>query len=252
MKRKSILRRIPRPVRAIINLVLAVALAVLYYISIGCPALSFQQEFRRAERAHLIGRSKIVDTVTDYRDYDKMIVGETEHGVCFFGVYDVTYGYSNGKNQTKPYYTFTYYEKTKDVTVAVAPNSSLIWGMAGASLPIYIFDTHPEAVRAEIRTTVSGEGTYFTIDGKKVTGPFTETFTAEAGRSGDGYFRFTLTDDDGKGSLALGLLSRVASGEQLVSDERDTIIPFTVRLYDASGDLIMEKELTISASQSRR
>lgn len=251
MKRKNILRRIPRPVRAMVNLVLAIALAVLFYISIGCPTFSFEREFRRAEKAHLVGRSEIVETVTDYREYDKMIVGETEHGVCFFGVYEVTVGYSNGRNQYVPYYTFTYYEKAEDVTVAVAPNSSFIWSMAGASLPIYIFDTHPEAVRAEIRTTISGEETYYSND-KKHTVSFKETFTAEAERSGDGYFRFALESQDENGSRALGLLSMVASGENLTSDERDTVIPFTVRLYDANGTLILEKELTISAHHSNR
>ena len=251
MKRKNLFRRIPRPVRTIGNLVLAVALAALFYISIGCPTYSFEREFRRAEKAHLVGRSEIVDTVTDYQEYDKMIVGETEHGICFFGVFDVTVGYSNGRNQYVPYYTFTYYEKTEDVTVAVAPCFSSIWSMYGASLPIYLFDTHPEAVRAEIRTTVSGEETYHSND-KKHTISFKETFTAEAERSGDGYFRFTLQSQDENGSRALGLLSSVASGESLASDERDTIIPFTVRLYDASGEMILEKELTIRAPHSHR
>lgn len=241
MKCKKLFPRIPRSVRAIINLVLAIVFAAVFYLAIGCPTLSFTQEFRRAERAHMVGRSKIVDHIRNHQDYDKMLIAETEHGVCFFGRFEVI----TGHNQKEHRYSFTYYEKTGDVTVAVAPTiSGSVWNFPGFHLPIYVFDDHPEAVRAEIKTTVSGNYSY-SSDGKNFTVPFTEPFTAEANRSGDGYFRFTLKSDDEMSARALGLLSDIASGGIVSSSQQDTVIPFTVRLYDGQDQLILEKNLEI-------
>lgn len=246
MKRLRFFSPATRPIRAIINCLLTVALAVVFYISIGCPTFSFTQEFRRAEKVHMVGESVIVDTVTNHPDYSRMIVGETEHGICFFGM-DMVQIASRFGNPSKAYYTLTYCEKTADVTVAIAPNDgAAMWDMMRCSFPVYIFDEHPEAVRAEIRTTVTGKETYYS-EGKKVTVSFKETFTAEAERSGEGYFRFTLTNNDENGGRALGLLSMVGSGAGLSSENKSTVIPFTVRLYDENGALVVEKVFILQA-----
>ena len=115
---------IPRPVRAILCAVCAIALAIAYYIALGCPTLTDEQEFRRAEKIHLVGPSKIVDTLTsEYSEFDKMIVGETEYGICFFGKYTYTTGVYN-KDETD--YRLFYAEKTGDLTLVPAPNRAAI------------------------------------------------------------------------------------------------------------------------------
>ena len=119
MKIVRFFQGIPRPVKACFFAVFVGLVAIVYYIAIGCPTLSFRQEFRRAEKANLVGPSKIVDQLDnhDYNEYDNLIVGETEYGVCFFG----RRKYSVAGTRTKKIYLyqFNYREKTGDITVVV-------------------------------------------------------------------------------------------------------------------------------------
>lgn len=236
MKLKNLINRIPRPVRACIAGTLAIVLAIAYYIALGCPTLSFKQEFRRAEKVHLVGPSNIVDTiVVDYREFDKMIVGETEEGICFFGRYYHCYPYDEAFAE-KLYY-FSYVEKTGDITIAAAPNVwGLIWNDSAQSVPVYLFVGAPEAVRAEITL-------------HKATN-FNQSFHAEATRLDSGVFRFWL-EAEGEGLSALFTLSCITGGTPygLTYDILFTTIPATVKLYDADGALILEKELVIQANQ---
>lgn len=247
MKFREFFARIPRPVRAVINVVLVLFLAAAFYISIGCPTFSFTQEFRRAEKAHLIGKSEIVEHITDYYDYEKMLVAETEYGVCFFGRFEVIVGNGKGKNKNEKRYDFTYYEKKDDITIAIPPNQSgWNWDLIGYDLPIYIFHEYPEAVSAHMDVTIAGTHSY-RENGQEFTKTYTRSFYASSERSGDGYFRLTLESGGGDQGLALALLSRLASGDKFLSDaELETVIPINVRLYDSQNNLIVEKTIEIT------
>ena len=240
------LDRIPRSVRAIFYTLLALALAISYYIALGCPALGMRHEFRRAEKAHMVGLSKIIDTLSndDYYGYDKLLVGETAHGVCFFGRYEVVVGMKNGRNQTKNQYHFAYCEKTDDITLCAPPN---VWGTTWdafefkRSLPVYVFTEHSQAVRAEVEVTVVGS------TGKNGVGKFTVPFQAEAERAKEGFFRFTFEADQKSSLKALYYLSIIGSGDRsdMHTNDRLEAITAVVRLYDADGTMILEKSVTI-------
>lgn len=249
MKWKNRLERIPRPVRACVYTVLAIVLVVVCYIALGSPTLSVQQEFRRAEKANLIGPSKIVDTLdSQYHDFDKMIVGETDYGICFFGRYYTNHPYNDPF--AEKHYLFTYVEKTGDLTVTAAPN---FWGWAWVtsprtvSLPVYLFTDEPEAVRAEIEMVITGD-TSLSTGGNINMVQFSETFRAEAARTQSGIFRFWFEAKEESGLSALRYLSNVTGGSFYFKTEGEynAVIPATVRLYDSQGKLILERTIEIT------
>lgn len=243
-KLKAMLERIPRPVRAIFYTLLALTLAISYYIALGCPALGMRHEFRRAEKAHMVGPSKIVDTLSndDYYEYDKLLVGETDHGICFFGRYYNSRPYDNPLAENL--YHFSYVRKTGDVTLCAPPNA---WGTMWGSfefkqeLPVYVFTEHSQAVRAEVEVTVVGS------TGKNGVGKFTVPFQAEAERAKEGFFRFTFEADQKSSLKALYYLSIIGSGDRsdMHTNDRLEAITAVVRLYDADGTMILEKSVTI-------
>lgn len=244
MKVKNLLDRIPRPAKAIFCAVCVILLAIMYYIALGCPT-TFRQEFRRAEKAHMVGPSVIVDQMlVDYSDFDKMLVGETKDGICFFGRYYDHYPYRDLSAEKR--YHFTYVEKTGDLTIVAAPNA---WGHSWAfhgferSLPVYLFTEQVRAARAELEITVRGSYSKFSI-----TKHYEHTFQGEAARSDSGVFRFWFSADTDDGLAALNFLSTATGGSaymNLSEDELATVFPATVRLYDVSGNLILERELKI-------
>ena len=251
MKLKNWILRIPKPVKVCVCAVCVILLAAVYYIVLGCPA-TFRQEFRRAEKAHLVGPSKIVDSLKgEYTEFDKMIVGETEEGICFFGKY--SYNDGNARKEKTAYY-FTYLEKTGDLTLAAAPNvSGVHWSFFGfaRTLPVYLFTEDTTAARAEINIHVTGKYRSES-NGKAITKAFNETFQAEASRTEEGFFRFWLEGSD-KGSLsALYYLSNT-TGNAWGFDYSDlpSGATATVRLYDAEGNQIREETITLIAPDEK-
>ena len=121
-------------------------------------------------------------------------------------------------------------------------------------LPVYVFTEHENAVRATISITVTGSRSY-TVNGKKVVDPFSETFEAEATRDKEGFFRFDLTAGNSKPhdpfaqendeSYALFSLSHLCSDNAYFDGQRTMVIPITVTLYDADGNEILTRELQL-------
>lgn len=240
--------QLPYPVRGCINVALGLLFAAWLYISLGAPTFTFQQEFRRAEAHYMIGPSTIVSRInsSSYADVDNMIVGETEHGVVFF-----TRRQNDGYGIFNDYsYQFHYREKTGDITILAAP----IWGgsmLIGNQLPVYVFDQYPEATYADLSVTIEGQVTKH-IEGKEVTYEFWETFDDHATRTTEGHFCFTLVNTRHSYGVpssrdtrqdALECLSKV-SNSTLFQDD-DAIITATIRLYNAAGELLLEKKLPI-------
>lgn len=249
-KLKKLFNRIPRPAKAIFCATCAVALAILYYIALGSPAFTFEQEFRRAEKANLVGPSKILDTLEgEYAEFDRMIVGETEHGICFFGEEITTVYRGSDYKREEMMFTFSYREKTGNITVLAAPNyTAALWDQFTYSIPVYVFDCYPEAVRAELELTITGTYSYHSTGNMMIT-DFSERFSAEAERTGEGFFRFMLKTSDKDSAYALKLLSDLSSSKMFnTSKDVDTVVPGTVRLYDENGNLIIEQTFEICSA----
>lgn len=243
---------IPRPLRACLWALLAIALAVTYYISLGCPTVSMRQQLRRAEKVYMVGPGKIVDEVVspEYSEFDKMLVSETDHGIIFFGRYGSD-GRQGVKHKGKWAYRFNYVEKTDDVTFAASPT---VYRFGVHRMPVYVFTEHKDAVIASISITISGTHSYTSND-TPVEDPFHETFTSEATRDANGFFRFDLVADynpsynpsdlNNDASYALYCLSDIANNGPLNRDQQTMVIPVTIKLYDAQGQLILTRELTL-------
>jgi len=247
MKLKKLFYRIPRPVKACFFALLALIMAVVYYIALGCPT-TFRQEFRRAEKAHMVGPCDIVDTLYgQYSEFEKMIVGETEYGICFFGRYGSSR--QGNKHGGEWNYSFFYHEKTGDITILAAPGSSAFeWTFSGfaRALPVYVFTDEQEAVRAEIMLTVTGEYTYYfhgVPEKDPVKNSLNRTLQAEAPRDDTGMFHFWLEADDQPGLAAMQYLSNAIGGNAVGINRLEDLsaIQATVRLYDTQNTLIREE-----------
>ena len=248
MKNGKATIRLPRPVKVFIYIVSIIILAVTYSIALGCPTLSLRQELRRIEKAHLVGPSTIVDIVhrTEYGDFDKLLVGETAHGICFLGKHPRIP--TNRFILTGNKYSFTYIPKTGEITVAPAPNiSGVFWNLKGETLPVYVFTSVENAVRAEIEITVQGE----------MSNPdpnysynvfYNETIKAESTRKISGAFRFMLKGSTNTESHALAQFSTIYSNSLSVPlVETNFPIPVIVRLYDSNNKLIAEEQFTMGS-----
>lgn len=245
MKLKNLIHRIPRPVRACICVFLAVVLAVSYYVMLDCPVLTMKQQFRRAEKVHLVGPSKIVDMLEEeeYGEFVRMYVGESENGISFFGLYHNNHPYNNPFDE-KEYY-FHYTEKASDMTLCAAPN---VWGPSWEffgfeqALPVYLFTENSEAVRAELEMTVKGSSQ------KKAGEQLTAHFPASTELTGEGFFRFYLKADKEQSLEALYFLSSAISGNAMhgiCCKENVTEISAVIRLYNADGKLIAVENRTL-------
>ena len=245
MKHKQWIKRIPKPVKAGFCVVGIILLTGILYITTGCPTLTMKQEFRRAEKVHLVGPSTIVHNMkSQYQEFDKMIVGETEHGVCFFGRYYNSYPY--GDPFAEPQYLFTYREKSGDLSIHAAPNIwGRFWRYERDTLPVYLFDEYPQASRAELELAVA----YVTSPAEMSSSnavEFQEHFHQTANRIGDGFFLFWLNSKSTSGHTAMRLLSEITSGTLIMSaSDAKTVITATVQLYDPQGELIVEEVLEI-------
>ena len=242
-------QRIPRPCRAILNLTFSLILVVILYVMFGSPAFSRKHEFRRAERANFVGPSTILFSgkVSNY-DHDHLIIGETDEGVLSY----------IPNNSIYP--TVNYFPKTGGITIVSAPKQlpGFDWGMhnLAVSLPVFLIDDHPEAVRAELEIHVEGVVEY-TLNGNEISITLDQHFSAESFREGEGYFRFTF-DRPFNEDLADDIFSsrthihHDADGYALESlaqaftehgtHAKGTISSAVVRLYAADGTLIVETE----------
>jgi hypothetical protein len=251
---------IPRPLRACLWALLVIVLAILYYIALGCPTLSLRQELRRAEKVHLVGPSKIVDQVNGelYSEFEKMLVGETEHGIIFFGRF--------GSSRSGPIhegtrsYELSYIEKTGDMTFAAPPTGLSYFPLP--TLPVYIFTEYADAVRATISIQATGSRIYNKQNVGKVEDPFDVSFHAEADRDENGFFRFLLTAKSNQpqdpfgyhndSAYALLCISCICSGESYYDNCATMVIPITVTLYDAEGNEIVTRQLQLGPYEQEK
>jgi len=99
-------------IRTIINCVLIVSLIPVYYISVGRPPLSPRHQFRRMEKAAMVGPAKILDTISFERDneyaVDRLLLATSDEGVTLFAY----------NKKRMEYINHLYYrEKQGDITV---------------------------------------------------------------------------------------------------------------------------------------
>lgn len=250
MKKGFFWFRISRPKRVGILIVALMVLLGVLYGSLGSPLLTLEQHFRRAEKANLVGPSTIVDTLrssdSDYREFETLLVGETDHGILFFGPYEVQIAGRN-MNDTETRYHFRYIEKTGDMTLVAAPNTGgPHWRILPNQVhcPVYLFTDHKNAVRAEVSIHVQRFNN--TDDNTNKLPSHIEIFDVAAERSENGFFRFWLHAETETALNALYALSTYGGGNSLhfTVTEKHCILAL-VKLYDQNGSMVAEKQLLL-------
>ena len=236
---------IPRQVRICVNILIILYLLLTFYVSIGSPVFTLEQRFRRAEKAHLVGPGEIVDQTQWglYSQFTDMLVAETEHGVMFYGYWDQHY-------PLEDYEVFSYREKTGKLTFLAPPSLGFSWAFDSfdRTVPLYLFDDYPEAVRAE--ASVHAKGTHQVNDTKN---SFDMRFEVSADRFSDGVFRFLLELESGfpLRQAAAQLLTEISTTAEswpysnTSAFRKQPHANITIRLYDAQDNLIVEEELIL-------
>ena len=237
---KRLWLRIPRPWRAMMNILAILVLAVAFYISIDAPTFTREQALRRTEKENLVGPSEILfnQEVENYR-YGHLILAETDHGIITW-VDDSTFG-------------FNYHEKTGDLTVVTGPKYWFNWGSDEfeVCLPIFLVDDHPEAVRAELELDVEGFFVH-NSNSENLQEPLDHHFSLEAQREAEGYFFFTVDlpmvpqGEQGSNGYALDALAQhFTNWWRNALPESNFSITATVRLYDGNNDLIVTRDMVL-------
>ena len=236
---------IPRRIRAGLNILIILLLLLTFYLSIGSPVFTLHQRFRRQEKAHLVGPGVIVDHVDRgiYLEYTDLLVAETENGVIFYGYWDQRYPYDD-------YETFSYREKTGKLTFLAPPSLGFSWAFDSfeRTVPLYLFDDYPDAVRAE--ASVHAKGTY-QVNAEH--NRFDMRFEVSADRFADGVFRFLLELESGQPLklAAAKMLTEISTTAEswpystTSAFHKDPHANITIRLYDEQDNLIAEEDLVL-------
>jgi hypothetical protein len=161
---------------------------------------------------------------------DGLILGQDPEAVYLYVIH-------KGSPETSE---LIYRKKEGAVTLLAAPGTALLQFEYQAHIPVILYDSCKEAVRAEVDLMV-----YF--------GDFRQTYALTAQREGDGYFAFDLVARNagtlGEEGEALRLLQEVCSNS--MAGNADIAFPAAVRLYDAAGALILEETTYIRSAAAQ-
>lgn len=235
MKRlKAWFSRVPRPVRACADLLLAALLLAVCYAASGCPSFGIRDAFRRAEKAELTGPSRILDVVDVPRDwavsgYSRLVVADAGEEILFFPQ-------ATPRGSTSMDGKLFRREKEDGLLAVPAPCDGIFSPDRGGDtvLPLFLFadDERAVTVRAEL-TLSSAYGVTGTA--RRERGYFTLYLPAPAG-----------IWDTGDGAL----LTALAETNRLYAGQSQSF-PVRVLLYDGSGTLLDEREALIRSRVSQ-
>jgi hypothetical protein len=225
----------------VLNLVLLAVVLLLFYISIGCPAFTPEQQFRKEEKAYLVGPAKILDNIslekyTGYSPYNRLILATSDEGVSLFQCDKTDLDINK----------LVYRKKQGDVTVLSLPAISIseFESAVYLEIPIIVFDSFPKAVRAEMEIELTS--LYGPDEGL-----FQKEYALTAERDAEGYFLFALSASSANRFERLGLEGQALYLLTEFSDDNPTnsnvnrAIPVTVRFYDHSDNMIAEQHIEI-------
>lgn len=236
---------ISRKTRAVLNFsVSALILLLLSFCWIKdfkenyVAPISVEEQFRMEEEIHMVGPGKILadlslDAFTVNEGHDRLILASTDKGVETF-LYD-----STGQRQC----IFNYREKQGDITVLSVPSifsESWAWSYIAPKtrlrIPVILFDSHPQAVRAEVDIELSA---IFDPAGGHI---YRNTYHMAADRSADGYFLLELSVRDfgylREEGRAVWYLTDFSKGCEVPQVAYYEYLPIHVRLYDQNGNIV--------------
>ena len=250
MKLKFLWLNIPRPVRAVINIIAVLIVAVTFYVCIGAPVLNEEQAFRREERANLLGPSSILfnEKVENYPYGTNLILADTDN--CLITWVD------------DDWYGLNYHEKTGDITVVTAPAYWFDFGQEwwDMTLPVFVVDDYPEAVQAVLELDIRGVYVH-NLNGERLEEPLDHQFALTNHREGEGFFWFRLnlesiepylehgnvveTPHGANGYAVDALADTFTNAMTVMNPQSNVSITARVTLYDEYENLVAEKDLIL-------
>lgn len=238
-KLKAWRRAVPRPARIAGNLLLAAVLLCLFYVFCGCPDLTAEQAYRRAEERNLIGPGEILGilNVDISGGYDRLLLAKTDAGVVQFCYRQENLGVWKGHTFSSYEGNLIYREKEGVVTLMAATGEKFWSDQEEKALPLILFDDCPKAVRAQLDLHLIGE--YNSSD-------YDFTYHLDAQRAAGGYFVFDLISNSGteKENYAISQVSRLYEESGGAGEE----IPVTARLYGQLDELIYEGDVKLRSA----
>ena len=232
-------RDIPRPVRIVRNILLAAVLLFLFYVFCGCPDMTAEQAYRRAEERNLVGPGEILGilNVNISGGYDRLLLAETDAGVVQFCYRNENLGFLKGHSFSSYEGNLIYREKEGVVTLMAATGEMYGSYRGEKTLPLILFDDCPKAVRAELDLRLTGKHNSSNYD---------FTYHLDAQRTAGGYFAFDLISisETEEENFAISQVSRLYQESGGAGEE----IPAAVRLYSQFDELIYEGEATLRSA----
>lgn len=236
-KWKNPFHGLPRSVKAILNVIGTMLLLCVFYISLGSPVFTPEQQFRREEKSNLVGPAKILDIVSlkeysRYNRYDELLLATSSDGVTLFW-YDREELVRN---------EFVYRKKMGDITVLSLPGliESSFESATRVDIPIVLFDSFPEAAHAEMEIELAEQYNDNT--------ELRKVYTLTSDRDHDGYFLFNLSAWSsyrlGREGLAIYQLTYISDDDPF-SNSPKVAIPITVRFFDKESNMICERSLLL-------
>lgn len=234
-KLRRIWNTLPKLPRFLLNLLVIAILIFAMYTFLSAPPFTTEIQYRRVEKANLIGPAEILGMESvDFSDYDRILVADDGAGAILYA--------ESTERLCEP--ELIYREKTGSITILTAPDPapySITDTMRYAT--IFAFDDCPEAVRAELTLTLKAD-----YRGEA----FEKTYTLESDRTNTGYFKFLLRcmnlEGLGAESYAIQILSSITG--YVGRYHMDTVLPATVRLYDSNDQLICEENISLRAVEA--
>ena len=222
--------RIPRRLRVAVDLTLAAALLLALYVAAGCPAFGEENEFRRAEKAGMMGPSEIMDWVAVQRGwpsvgYDRVLIGDDGDAILF-------YTYTTGRGTSSLEGRLLRREKTEGLLLTPLPCGSVNFWQSTEVLPLFLFADDPDAVRAEVLLRLTGEETV-TLTGDR-------RASEGDGSNLPGFFYFQLPVTGANREALESLMSCASTFADYGED-----FPAVIRLYDAGDRLLTETDYVI-------
>ena len=223
---KGLWKKISRQLRFALDALLVLALLTAVYVALGCPFLGETIRFRRAEKANLMGPSKIIERLDVPEDWlmvswDRLLIGDDgEEIVLWFH----QHGAGSG--------TFKRLNKSDGILLTPLPECDAADAaelQQDGVMPLFLFADDPAAVKAtvQLRLSETEEITLTQVRGKPA-----DTRAGEPG-SRERFFLFSLP----------------VTGELLEAYKygyyRAMGYQAAVRLFDAEDRLIETREWTL-------
>lgn len=239
---RNLLEKIPRKTQVFINLGLILVLPFVIYLLLSSPVSNVEAAFRRAEKANLVGPSKILGIETvDGMWGDTYVIGDNGDSAILYLCNRPTAGgfhYSSA-------YNLIY--RPKMGSVSVYGLHRFAFGLLDDTYPLIVMDDYPEAVRAELELDLCWQDS-------ETLAPFRKAYSLSAVREQPGYFRMDIVLDSSRDDQlereAIEQLSGWIADPPTYLAEASCLAD--VRLYNEADELICQQTVDLFPEADRQ